>query len=54
MLGISPISNFAILVGPYLDLGLSGTAKQEVGSTSQEADLKATSYGLAVSILGYY
>lgn len=54
MLGISPISNFAILVGPYLDLGLSGTAKQESGGTSQEADLKATSYGLAVSILGYY
>lgn len=53
--GISPIENFAILVGPYVDFGLSGTVKQEPPTgTSQEADAKATSYGLAVGILGYY
>jgi hypothetical protein len=55
MVGISPFSNFAMLVGPYLDLGLSGTSKNEPASgTATENDLKATSYGLAVSILGYY
>jgi hypothetical protein len=55
MVGISPIENFAILVGPYVDLGLSGTAKDEpAGGTSSEADAKLTSYGLAVGILGYY
>ncbi|MBK8999654.1 MAG: hypothetical protein IPM35_28390 [Myxococcales bacterium] len=53
--GISPIENFAILVGPYVDFGLSGTAKDEpAGGTSSETDVKVTSYGLAVGILGYY
>jgi len=55
MVGISPFSHFAMLVGPYVDFGLSGTYKSEPPSGSaQEADLTATSYGLAVSILGYY
>ena len=55
MVGISPIENFAILVGPYLDLGVSGTAKNEPPSgPSQEADAKLTSYGLAVGSLGSY
>lgn len=54
-LGISPIENFAILVGPYVDFGLSGTAKNEppTGSGTEE-DVKVTSYGLTVGILGYY
>jgi len=59
MLGISPFSNFAFLVGPYLDLGLSGTIKNEqsggaTATPSTENDAKFTSYGLAVSVVGYY
>lgn len=55
MLGISPIENFAILVGPYVDYGLSGTVKDEPPTgPSDEADAKLTSYGLTVGILGYY
>lgn len=55
MVGISPIEHFAILAGPYLDLGLSGKAKTEPPTgPSSEVDAKTTSYGLSVSILGYY
>lgn len=55
MVGISPIENIAFLVGPYLDLGLSGTVKDEpAGGSSTETDAKLTSYGLSVSFLGYY
>ncbi len=55
MVGISPIENFAILVGPYVDYGLSGTVKNEPPTgPSTETDAKLTSYGLSVSILGYY
>lgn len=55
MLGISPMSHFAILVGPYLDLGLSGTV-ENVPATgpSTESDATLTSFGLAVSVVGYY
>jgi hypothetical protein len=55
MFGISPFSHFAILIGPFLDLGLSGNAKSKpnVGDSS-EVDTKLTSFGLAVSIVGYY
>jgi hypothetical protein len=55
MFGISPFSHFAILVGPFLDLGLSGKTKFEPNAgDSQEADTTLTSFGLAVSIVGYY
>lgn len=55
MVGISPFSNFAMLVGPYVDFGLSGTAENDPDTgPSTEADAKTTSYGLSVSILGYY
>lgn len=55
MVGISPIEHFAILAGPYVDYGLSGTTKMEPDSgSSTEEDTKVTSYGLTVGILGYY
>ena len=57
MLGISPMSNFAILIGPYLDLGLSGTQETtdlSPGGATTELDSTLTSFGLAVSIVGYY
>ncbi len=53
-LGISPIENFAILVGPYLDYGLSGSQKTETSAGDTEYDGTLTSYGLTVGILGYY
>ena len=55
MVGISPIEHFAILAGPYVDYGLSGTVKNEPATgPSTETDAKVTSYGLTVGILGYY
>lgn len=52
--GISPMEHFAILVGPYVDFGLSGEVEQDNGTTSQKADQKTTSYGLTVGMLGYF
>ena len=55
MFGISPFSHFAILVGPYLDLGLSGTATSEPqGGPSTDTDAKLTGFGLTSSSVGYY
>ena len=53
-MGISPMEHFAILVGPYVDFGLSGEVEQDNGTTSQKADQKTTSYGLTVGMLGYF
>ena len=56
MFGISPMSHFAILIGPYLDLGLTGNTENDpgAGSDTVETDTTITSFGLAVSIVGYY
>ncbi len=54
MFGISPMSNFAILLGPYVDLGLSGSEEQTTSTGTAESDSKLTSFGLAVSVVGYY
>jgi hypothetical protein len=64
MFGISPMSHFAILVGPFVDYGFGGEVEQErtisggagapsVTETVTE-DIKMRTYGLAVSIVGYY
>jgi hypothetical protein len=54
---ISPMEHFAFLVGPFLDLGLSGEEKRETtepGVPDQEADRKLTAYGLQVGVAGYF
>jgi hypothetical protein len=51
---ISPMEHFAILIGPYLDLGLSATATTDDGTNSQDTDGKVTSYGLTTGIAGYF
>ncbi len=51
LFGLSPVSHFVILGGPYLDLGLSGSSK--AGGSSQSVDQKATSFGLTFGIAGY-
>ena len=56
---ISPIENFAILIGPFVDLGVSGTRSQETdpeptGGNQPDPDAKLTSFGLAMGIAGYY
>ncbi|MEZ4227293.1 MAG: hypothetical protein R3B13_40525 [Polyangiaceae bacterium] len=55
MVGISPFSHFAILVGPYLYLGIGGKVEQPTGAnTTQEIDRTLTAFGLTTSIVGYY
>jgi hypothetical protein len=54
---ISPIEHFAFLVGPFLDLGLSGEEKSEVdlpGAEEQKNDRTVTAYGLQVGVAGYF
>jgi hypothetical protein len=54
LLGISPFEHFAILVGPYGDIGLSGTSESETDTTSTEDDITVSSFGLTTSIVGYF
>lgn len=56
LLGISPFSHFAILVGPYLDIGVSGSrdVPSTTGTGTESADRTLTMYGLTTSIVGYY
>jgi len=58
---ISPIENFAILIGPFVDIGLSGTtetvtpgASPTGGTVTTELDHTLTAFGLSVGISGYY
>lgn len=57
MFGISPISHFAILVGPYLYLGVGGSSEVPAippATGTTETDRRLTMYGLTTSIVGYY
>ena len=51
---IHPGEHFAILVGPYGDIGLSGTSESETDTTSTEDDITVSSFGLTTSIVGYF
>jgi hypothetical protein len=51
---VSPFEHFAIVGGPFLDLGLSGSVESESGGESEELDQKFTSFGLSVGIAGYF
>jgi hypothetical protein len=57
---ISPVEHTAILVGPYLDLGLSGKYKMDVPESAGVPDnedsrnIKLTSFGLVIHAVGYY
>ncbi len=54
LVGISPFEHFAILLGPYVDFPLSGTATVPAGTTTADYDAKLTSFGLTTSVVGYY
>ncbi|HMJ15164.1 MAG TPA: hypothetical protein VK524_27305 [Polyangiaceae bacterium] len=53
---ISPMEHFAIIGGPFLDLGLSGSRELDAGSATetQEIDMKFTTFGIAAGIAGYF
>ncbi|HVJ15083.1 MAG TPA: hypothetical protein VM686_06565 [Polyangiaceae bacterium] len=57
---ISPVEHTAILIGPYLDLGLSGKYDVDVPVDTDNPDgvdsrnIKLTSFGLVVHAVGYY
>jgi hypothetical protein len=55
---ISPIENFAILIGPFVDFGVSGSTSVETdpapAADPPDTDTKLTTFGLSVGIAGYY
>jgi hypothetical protein len=57
LLALSPVNHFAILIGPFADIGVAGKYKYEEsggGYTAEsEADLTITSFGLTVGITGF-
>ena len=55
MLVISPMTHFAILLGPYIEYGLTGTMEmQNNAGDTQDWDVKSLSFGGAASLVGYY
>lgn len=62
MLVITPVDNFAFVVGPVLDIGIAGSSSFEQSHKSGPAiplspnidlDSKLTNFGLAAGLLGY-
>jgi len=55
---ISPIENFALLIGPFVDFGVSGTRSQELDPSpavsAPDEDSKLTTIGLSFGVAGYY
>jgi hypothetical protein len=52
---ISPVEHTAILIGPYLDLGLGGKfVAERPGQSDDSRNAKLTSFGLVVHAVGYY
>jgi hypothetical protein len=52
---ISPVEHIAIMVGPYLDLGLGGKHKINVdGDEIDSRNANLTSFGLVIHAGGYY
>jgi len=57
LLALSPVDHFAILVGPFADVGLGGKVKDEESgagyTVDAESDLTITSFGLTLGITGF-
>ncbi len=54
MLVVSPMKHFALLFGPFGELGVGGMAKYETPSGTTEWESKLSSLGLASSVVGYF
>lgn len=55
MLVLSPFEHFAILLGPYVDIGLGGSFEDATDNVvTTEGDSNLLSFGLSVAIVGYY
>ncbi len=62
LLALSPVDHFAILLGPFADIGVGGQTKYQPGAGSDyygyyggddENDLQVTSVGITVGISGF-
>lgn len=49
----SPTNHFAILAGPYIDFGITGTIKDETNNPAPDHDLTYRSIGVQVGLLGW-
>ena len=55
---ISPMKHFAILIGPYFDLGVAGNRHTETDAagavSTPDSDAKYISYGASTGVVGYF
>jgi hypothetical protein len=51
---LTPAPHAAILLGPTLDLGLSGTQEVTTGGASAEADVKGTDWGVQGGVMIWF
>jgi len=58
MFVLSPTDHFGIVLGPVVDIPLSGSSSRELSPSTTPAPpddkVKFTNYGLTVGILGYF
>jgi hypothetical protein len=51
---VSPAPYFGLTVGLSLDIGVSGKQEQELGTTTIEDDVTASSYGVTAGVVGLF
>jgi hypothetical protein len=54
MVVMSPFKHFALLAGPFVDIGVGGSYETKAGALTQEADSKLTVFGLNFAVAGYW
>ena len=52
-LALSPVNHFAILVGPFADIGVGGKRKTKSGGDETEIDSRLSSFGIALNLTGF-
>ncbi|MGC4089872.1 MAG: hypothetical protein QM756_18695 [Polyangiaceae bacterium] len=51
---IAPVPHVAFLVGPTLDLGVTGSSEVRIGNTTTSVDTTATEFGVQAAISTYF
>jgi hypothetical protein len=54
LLFVSPMEHFAIIGGPYGEIGLDGSTDFEEATETTSQDAKMTSFGIWAGVVGYY
>ena len=54
MLVLSPAEHVGLTVGPTVDIGLGGTSKTEIGSSSSEVDVSTFGFGVQAGLIAWF